>query len=105
MGRLAEEALEAGWLVAVASTSTEDSVRAVVEHTLGPDTAGRLSAVLAGDIVANKKPAPDIYQLALRRLNVDAADAVAIEDSRNGLLSAIGAGLSCIVNRDGLHGT
>ncbi len=44
-----------------------------------------------------KKPAPDIYQLALERLGVEPAEALVIEDSRNGMLAAVGAGLACVV--------
>src|SRR6185437_14162931 len=53
--------------------------------------------VFAGDIVPRKKPAPDIYLLALRELGVTAADAVVVEDSRNGLLAAVGAGIACLI--------
>jgi dihydroxyacetone kinase-like protein len=53
--------------------------------------------VFAGDIVPRKKPAPDIYALALRELGVAAAEAVVVEDSRNGLLAATGAGIACLV--------
>ena len=54
-------------------------------------------AVLAGDVVPAKKPAPDIYLLALERLGVRPAEALVVEDSRNGLLAATGAGLPCLV--------
>jgi len=47
----------------------------------------------SSDEVAAKKPAPDVYQLALERLGITAAEAVAFEDSHNGLLSAKAAGL------------
>jgi dihydroxyacetone kinase phosphoprotein-dependent L subunit len=96
VARLVSEALTAGWLVAVASTSAEPSVRATLERAVGTAVAHRVS-VFAGDVVAHKKPAPDIYRLALRELRVAPADAVVIEDSRNGLLAAAGAGLTCLV--------
>ena len=60
------EAADAGWPLAVASTSAEASVRAVLEHAVGPTSRAAVRCVLAGDIVPKKKPAPDIYQLALR---------------------------------------
>lgn len=56
-----------------------------------------LSKHLAGDVVDRKKPAPDIYLLALTRLGLPAEDCVAIEDSRNGLLSAHQAGIATII--------
>lgn len=97
VARIAAVALDAGWALAVASTSSEASVRAVLEHVIGADQAARFALVLAGDVVAKKKPAPDIYQLALARLGVQADEALVVEDSRNGLLAAVGADLSCVV--------
>jgi dihydroxyacetone kinase phosphoprotein-dependent L subunit len=96
IARLVAAALDAGWLVAVASTSAQASVQATLERAVGPDVAQSVR-VFAGDIVPRKKPAPDIYVLALRELGVAAADAVVVEDSRNGLLAATGAGIACLV--------
>lgn len=99
--RIVGEAQDAGWEVAVASTSAEPSVRAILKQAVGPERAARFDVVLAGDVVPAKKPAPDIYLLALERLGVATGDALVIEDSRNGLLAAVGAGLRCVltVNR------
>lgn len=94
--RLVDEALEAGWQLAVASASAEPSVRAVLSYVVGPARAAHFT-VLAGEIVARKKPAPDIYRLALDRLGADPAATLVIEDSRQGLLAAVGAGLRCVV--------
>ena len=96
VARIVDEALAAGWTLAVASTSAEESVRAVLEHVVGGDTAARF-AVFAGDIVPAKKPDPAIYGLALAELGVPRDEAIVIEDSRNGLLAAVGAGLRCVV--------
>ena len=93
VARVIGEALDAGWTLAVASTSAEASVRAVLEHVAGSERASRFDAVLAGDVVPRKKPAPDIYELALERLGVPADGALVIEDSHNGLEAARGAGL------------
>jgi HAD superfamily hydrolase (TIGR01509 family) len=94
--RLARAARAAGWRLAVASTSAEPSVRAVLNRAVGPELAAGIS-VLAGDVVARKKPAPDIYLLALETLGCHADAAVAIEDSASGVTSATGAGLACLV--------
>jgi HAD superfamily hydrolase (TIGR01509 family) len=96
VGRIARAAVAAGWQVAVASTSAGESVRAVLETAVGADLATRF-AIFAGDVVPRKKPAPDIYLLALRELQADPAQAVVIEDSRNGLLAATGAGIACLI--------
>ena len=95
--RIIAEAQDAGWTLGVASTSAEASVRAILDVAAGPDRAARFGLVLAGDVVAHKKPAPDIYLLGVERLGVDPAEVLVIEDSRNGLLAAAGAGLRCLV--------
>jgi HAD superfamily hydrolase (TIGR01509 family) len=100
VARIIHAALEAGWTVAVASTSAEDSVRAVLTNAVGPSTAERIP-VFAGDIVPAKKPDPAIYRLAVDRLGLDPADTLVVEDSRNGLLAATGAGLGCLVTVNG----
>jgi HAD superfamily hydrolase (TIGR01509 family) len=94
--RIAEAALASGWKLAVASTSARPSVDAVLTHVVGEPTAKRF-IVLAGDVVAAKKPAPDIYLLAIEKLGIAPKNCVAIEDSRNGLLSANSAGIRVLV--------
>ncbi|MFD9871279.1 HAD-IA family hydrolase [Streptomyces niveus] len=101
--RVAVAAYESGWTLAVASTSAEASVRSVLELAMGPELAARFS-VFAGDVVQRKKPAPDIYAFAVRRLDLDPADVVVIEDSRNGMLAALGAGLACAVTTSAYTG-
>lgn len=99
--RIIGEAQDAGWKLAVASTSAEPSVRAILDVAAGPARAARFDLVLAGDVVAHKKPAPDIYELALQRLRLPADEVLVIEDSRNGLLAATAAGLRCVVTVNG----
>ena len=99
--RISEEALEAGWTLAVASTSAPESVEAVLRHAMGEATAKRFSLVLAGDCVKAKKPAPDIYLLAAERLGADPKQCVVVEDSNNGLEAAVAAGMKCVVTVSG----
>jgi len=98
--RITAAAHAAGWTLAVASTSAEESVRAVLTEAVGPDLAAHFR-VFAGDIVAAKKPAPDIYLLTLRELGVPASDALVIEDSANGLQAALAAGLRTLITVSG----
>lgn len=98
--RVIAAAAGAGWQLAVASTSAEPSVRAVLEHAAGTELA-RDVAVFAGDIVPAKKPAPDIYELAVRELGADPSRTVVVEDSRNGLLAASGAKLPAVITVNG----
>jgi len=96
VARIVGEAIAAGWPVAVASTSAEPAVAATLARAVGAELAQKVK-VFAGDIVSRKKPAPDIYVLALDWLGLPASQVVVIEDSRNGLLAASGAGLACVI--------
>ncbi len=101
IARIFAEAQDAGWKLAVASTSAEPSVRAILEHAVGTGRAARIDALLAGDCVARKKPAPDIYLLALERLRLQPEQVLVVEDSRIGLDAAVAAGLRCLVTVNG----
>lgn len=96
VARMVTQAVSEGWKVAVASTSAEESVRAVLEHVVGAQLA-QFFRIFAGDIVPKKKPAPDIYLLALKEMGITATDAVVVEDSGVGLRAALGAGLKTII--------
>ena len=86
--RVVEAAAEAGWRLSVASTSAADAVRAVLISAVGTDLAATFDPVLAGDVVAHKKPAPDIYLLAREVLGLAAEDILVIEDSGVGSQAA-----------------
>jgi HAD superfamily hydrolase (TIGR01509 family) len=101
ISRIIGAAQDAGWKLAVASTSAEPSVRAILERAAGAERAARFDVLLAGDCVPHKKPAPDIYLLALERLGVDRAEVLVVEDSRNGLEAAVAAGLRCVITVNG----
>jgi HAD superfamily hydrolase (TIGR01509 family) len=96
IARVVGAALADGWPLAVASTSAEVSVRATLERAVGTEHAAAIK-VFAGDIVPHKKPAPDIYLLALDWLGRPARQVLVVEDSRNGLLAATGAGAPCLI--------
>ena len=63
----------------------------------GAERRDRVEHVLAGDIVARKKPDPAVYLLAAERFALDPAECMVIEDSHIGLTAALGAGMNCIV--------
>jgi HAD superfamily hydrolase (TIGR01509 family) len=87
-----------GLALAVATTTSPGNVDALIQATLRRRADEVFDVIAAGDDVAAKKPAPDVYLLALSRLGLPADAALAIEDSRNGLLSAKSAGLRCVVS-------
>nr|WP_296071375.1 HAD-IA family hydrolase [uncultured Actinoplanes sp.] len=98
--RVITGALDDGWTVAVASTSAQESVDAVLENAVGPDAAAKVP-VFAGDVVPAKKPDPAIYQLTVQRLGLGPTQTLVVEDSRNGLLAANAAGLACLITVNG----
>ncbi|MDP3537510.1 MAG: HAD family hydrolase [Azonexus sp.] len=97
VARLINEARQAGIRLAIATTTAPENVDALLKASLGPEAVSWFEVIGAGDIVAAKKPAPDIYQWVLERLKLTAADCLAIEDSENGLKSALTAGLRCLI--------
>lgn len=95
--RLVEEARARGIRLAIATTTSRPNVEVLCRACFGADAAAVFEVIAAGDDVARKKPAADVYDLALARLGLEAEACVALEDSRNGLLSAKSAGLFCVV--------
>jgi len=100
--RLLLEARAAGLKLAIATTTSRPNVEALLA-ACAPLPA--FDVIAAGDEVAAKKPAPDIYMLALARLGLPAGACVALEDTLNGLRSAQAAGLGCIVTISAYGGT
>jgi len=95
--RLIAEAQAQGVRLAIATTSALENVMALLETTLGPESPGWFEVIAAGDMVAAKKPAPDIYQLVLAKLALPPGRCLAIEDSQQGLTAATAAGLTTLV--------
>ncbi len=94
---LIHAARDKGYRLAIATTTTPANIDALFAATLGESGHDLFEVICAGDSVPNKKPAPDVYLKALAELDLPAASCVAIEDSRNGLLSAVAAGIPAIV--------
>ena len=99
IARVFREAHENGLFLFVCSTSHKESVEALLSHNYGKECLNWFTKLYCGDVVAKKKPAPDIYLLAKNEFNLDAARCFVIEDSRNGLLAAGGAGMHCLVTQ------
>ena len=99
--RLLREARTAGIRLAVASTTTPQNVATLFSATIGPHSIGWFDVIAAGDIVANKKPAPDIYLYALGQLGLEASECLVFEDTEHGLTSALGAGLITVITVNG----
>jgi len=94
---LIKEAKANGMRMAIVTTTTPENVTALLENTLGQGAEDWFEVIAAGDIVPAKKPAPDIYHWALDKMGVKAEEAIAFEDSLNGILSSTGAHIKTIV--------
>jgi HAD superfamily hydrolase (TIGR01509 family) len=99
--RLLLEAREQGIRLAIATTTTPANVTALLENALSPEAMGWFEVIGAGDIVPAKKPAPDIYHYVLQALDLAPEVCLAMEDSRQGLRSALQAGLTTVITVNG----
>ena len=79
--------------MAVASSSPYRELIALLGHHGLQD---RFVQVVGGDMVSRKKPAPDIYQMAVSRLGVAPSVCIAFEDSQSGVSAAKSAGLTVV---------
>jgi beta-phosphoglucomutase-like phosphatase (HAD superfamily) len=94
---LIAEARRAGIRLAIATTTSPENVDALLRASLAPESPGWFEVIGAGDVVPAKKPAPDIYLWVLARLGLPASACLAVEDSANGLHSALAAGIPTVV--------
>jgi HAD superfamily hydrolase (TIGR01509 family) len=91
---LIEAAHGAGLRLGVASSATRDWVEG---HLAQRDLRRYFSVVRTSADVQRVKPDPELYLSALAALEVEPQHALAIEDSRHGLLAAKRAGMKCVV--------
>ena len=97
IARLLKEARSEKLRLAIATTTTPDNVTALLENTLGRSSLEWFDVIAAGDIVPAKKPASDIYDYALNEMQLAPEECLAFEDSHNGILSSMGAGIATII--------
>ncbi len=95
--RLIRTSRESGLRLAVCTTTSRVNIVELLQATLPPEGLGLFEAVVSGEDVPLKKPAPDAYLRVLEILALRPDQCLAFEDSRNGLLSAAAAGLATIV--------
>lgn len=90
-----------GVTLAVVSSSPKEWIRIIVGRFGIADYFSTL--VSADDVGGIGKPDPAVYLHAALKLDMAPADCVAIEDSENGVLSAVRAGMHCVGFRNGLN--
>jgi len=91
--RFLMEAMQAGLIIGVCTTSNEQAAHAIAYKILSDI---KFNFVLAGDVVSKKKPDPEIYNLALSKAGVKPEECIVIEDSRNGVLAGKAAGMHVV---------
>jgi HAD superfamily hydrolase (TIGR01509 family) len=96
ISRIVDEAIAANVTLGVCTTSNPRFIDAVLD-LFGPERKAKFAFVHAGDVVSKKKPDPEIYELAKQSLGLSTHECMVVEDSRNGLLAALGAGLPTLI--------
>ncbi|WP_375454057.1 HAD-IA family hydrolase [uncultured Methylobacterium sp.] len=104
IARLVAEARSTGVLLAVATTTSRPNVDSLIAVNF-PAGDRPFDVIASGDEAARKKPAPDIFDLAVRRLGIAASEAIAFEDSAAGIRSALDAGLPVLATRSRYTGS
>lgn len=95
--RLLKEAHTQDVRLAIVTTTTLANVAALLEHSFSEDVSSWFEVIAAGNIVPHKKPAPDIYEYTLEKMQIDPGECLAIEDSANGLASAQHANVPSLI--------
>lgn len=90
---LMEEVKARGLQCAVASSSTTDWVD---PHLRRLGLRHFVDLIVCADPPRRPKPTPDVYFHTLKELGISAEEAIAIEDSPNGVTAALAAGIPCI---------
>lgn len=94
---LAHHAKQEGMKLGFVTTTYRPNVEAILSLNKAGFSESDLDVIVVREDVSDGKPSPEAYQVALDRLGVAAEDAIAIEDTRNSLLSAMRAGLKVVV--------
>ncbi len=87
------QVLHPQYRLGVASGSSQRLIRAVLESAGWTDV---FEKIVSSDEVAQGKPAPDVYLEATRQMNVPVEQTAVFEDSANGILAGLAAGVKVI---------
>lgn len=97
VARLMQEARSAGLRIAIVTSASRATLKPILRHSLGAALMQQVELLVCGEDVERKKPAPDLYHLALARLDLAARECIAIEDSAHGLAAATAAGVATVI--------
>lgn len=88
-GDVLEELKNRNYAMALVTSADQDLAKAFLD---AHDFSRYFRVTVFGDEVERAKPSPEIYELALQRMNVASSSAVVVEDSCNGVRSAAATG-------------
>lgn len=88
---------EKGYIIGLASSTSN---KGVMDHLEKTGLTHYFKTIITGDMVEHSKPQPDIYLKACEELGVSPVNAIAIEDSPNGIRAAYRAGMKPIMVPD-----
>lgn len=94
---LMEQARSAGVLLAIATTTTPANIAALLGRHLGAQWQRCFAAVGDAATAPVKKPHPQVYLQTLSAMHLHSAQALAFEDSFNGLQASCAAGLATVI--------
>jgi HAD superfamily hydrolase (TIGR01509 family) len=95
--RLIHTAKAAGITLAIATNSSAKNAETLLKVALGEDALDLFSTIVTCDTVIEKKPAAAVYLFVLNKLELEPHRCIALEDTRNGNLAALGAGLKTVI--------
>lgn len=84
---------DAGFLLAIASSSSVSFIELAMDYI---GVKQYFHVINSGENVAHSKPAPDIYLDTAKRLGVSPGECIVLEDSENGTIAAVSAGMTCV---------
>ena len=95
--RILEECRTTGLKLAIATSSQLSNVTTLMDNNLPSDWESWFDIIVSCDIVEAKKPSPAVYLHVLEKMKVSADECLALEDTRNGFLSAQAAAIKTII--------
>ena len=97
VAKLIEQAQTKNIKLAIATATSKINVDSLIKNIWKVPTEKIFNAVATSDEIARNKPSPEVYKLALKKLQIKPKHCIAIEDSLNGLKSAKSADLRTII--------
>ena len=99
--RLINEAKSAGLRLAIATTTMAENVEALFATAFPQEMLSWFEVIATDESVTQKKPAPDVYQYVIEKMQLSAQECLAIEDSQQGLQAALSAKIPTLITVNG----